>query len=255
MTLNVVVLAGGKNSAEMQAATGVENRALTPIGERTMLDYVTSALHQAPSVGGIYVVGDVPPGDLYHCVHGGETLLDNLMAGVQAAQTEGDCILISTSDIPFLTPKSVEDFLESALKSGGDLCCSYVPVALCYARFPEMKRTAVKLREGCMTLGNLMLVNPRFLLAHQDTILRAYAARKSPLKMAGLLGWGLLGRLILAQFLSPAFLPIATLEHGVSRLLGNGGRAVGIRSDYPEIGTDVDRPEDVALARRALSDQ
>lgn len=255
MRLNAVVLAGGRNSAEMQAATGVENRALTPIGERTMLDHVASALHQAPSVGGLYVVGDVPPSDLYHCVRGGETLLDNLMAGVRAAQGEGEHLLVSTSDIPFLTPESVEDFLESALKSGGDLCCSYVPVALCYARFPEMKRTAVKLREGRMTLGNLMLVNPRFLLAHQETILRAYAARKSPLKMAGLLGWGLIGRLLLAQFVSPAFLPIATLENGVSRLLGNGGRAVGIRSDYPEIGTDVDRPEDVALARRTLSAQ
>ena len=218
-----------------------------------MLDHVTAALHGAPSVGSIYVVGDVPPSDRYHCVRGGETLLDNLMAGVRAAQGEGGRILASTSDIPFLTPESVEDFLESALKSGGDLCCSYVPVALCYARFPEMKRTAVKLREGRMTLGNLMLVNSRFLMAHEDTILRAYDARKSPLKMAGLLGWGLLGRLILAQFVSPAFLPIAALEQGVSRLLGNGGRAVGIRSEYPEIGTDVDRPEDVGLARKALS--
>lgn len=255
MTVNAVVLAGGRNSAEMQEATGVENRALTRIGERTMLDYVMSALQGAPSVGNIYVVGDVPPSGGYHCVHGGETLLDNLMAGVRAAQVQGDRILVSTSDIPFLTPESVEDFVVRALRSGGDLCCSYVPVALCYARFPEMKRTTVKLREGRMTLGNLMLVNPRFLLAQQETIMRAYAARKSPLKIASLLGWGLLGRLILAQFIAPALLPLTTLEQGVSRLLGKGGRAVGIRSEYPEIGTDVDRPEDVALTRKALAGQ
>ena len=35
----------------MAAATGVENRALTPLGARTMLDYVVSALREAPSVG------------------------------------------------------------------------------------------------------------------------------------------------------------------------------------------------------------
>lgn len=255
MTVDVVVLAGGKNSAEMAAATGVENRALTPLGARTMLDYVTSALHEAPSVGEVYVVGDVPAGKAYHSVQGGETLLDNLMAGLGAAMAagEGDRVLISTSDIPFLTAPAVEDFIESAARSGADLCCSYVPVGLCYARFPDMKRTAVKLHEGSLTLGNLMLVNPRFLLAHQEVIARAYAARKSPLQIARMLGLGLPLRLLLAQFLAPSLLTVGALEQSVSRLLGSGGRAAGICSEYPEIGTDVDKPEDVAVARRILA--
>ncbi len=255
MTVNVVVLAGGKNSAEMAAATGVENRALTPLGTRPMLDYVTSALRGTSAVGDIYVVGEVPAGPNYHGVRGGATLLDNLMAGVQAAEAGGggDRVLISTSDIPFLTPAAVEDFLMRATQSGADLCCSFVPVELCYARFPDMKRTAVKLREGSLTLGNLMLVNPHFLRTHQETIARAYAARKSPVQVARLLGPGLLARLLLAQFLAPSLLTVGALEQSVSRLLGGGARAAGIRSEYPEIGTDVDKPEDVAIARRMLS--
>jgi len=256
MTVDVVVLAGGKNSAEMATATGVENRALTPLGAGTMLDYVTSALHQAPSVGEIYVVGDVPAGPNCHSVRGGETLLDNLMAGVRAAGaggSEGDRVLISTSDIPFLTPEAVEDFIIRAVQSGADLCCSYVPVELCYARFPDMKRTAVKLREGPLTLGNLMLVNPHFLWTHQETISRAYAARKSPLQIARMLGLGLLARLLLAQILAPSLLTVGALERSVSRMLGSGARATGIRSEHPEIGTDVDRPADVAIARRLLA--
>jgi len=256
MTVDVVVLAGGKNSAEMAAATGVENRALIPLGARTMLDYVTSALHQAPSVGELYVVGEVPAGDSYHSIKGGETLLDNLMAGLRAAGvggSEGDRVLISTSDIPFLTPEAVEDFLRRAVQSGADLCCSYVPVDLCYARFPDMKRTAVKLREGPLTLGNLMLVNPHFLRTHQETIARAYAARKSPLQVARMLGGGLLARLLLAQILAPSLLTVSALEQSVSRLLGSGACAAGICSQYPEIGTDVDKPADVAVARRLLT--
>ena len=254
MSVDVVVLAGGKNGAEMAAATGTENRALTPLGDRTMLDHVTSALRRAASVGEIYVVGAVPPGPDTHVIRGGETLLDNLMAGLRAAEAGagGDRVLISTSDIPFLTPEAVEDFLIRATRSGADLCCSYVPVDLCYARFPDMKRTAVKLREGRMTLGNLMLVNPHFLLANQETIARAYDSRKSPIQVARMLGLGLLARLLLAQFLAPTLLTIGALEQNVSRLLGGGGRAVGIRSEYPEIGTDVDKPEDVAIARRML---
>ena len=256
MTVDVVVLAGGKNSAEMAAATGVENRALTPLGARTMLDYVTSALRGTASVGELYVVGPVPAGPDYHQVAGGETLLDNLMAGLRAAEAGrgGDRVLISTSDIPFLTPAAVEDFIGQAAQSGGDLCCSYVPVELCYARFPDMKRTAIKVREGALTLGNLMLVNPHFLRANQETVSRAYAARKSPLQVARLLGAGFLARLLLAQFVAPSLLTVGALEQSVSRLLGSGGRAVGIRSEYPEIGTDVDKPDDVAIARRMLSE-
>ena len=254
MSVNVVVLAGGRNSAEMAAATGVENRALTPLGARTMLDYVTSALSQAASAGSIHVVGDVPAGPDYQVVRGGETLLDNLMAGVRAAEASGsgDRVLVGTSDIPFLTPLAVDDFVDNAVRSGADLCCSYVPVGLCYARFPDMKRTAVKTREGPLTLGNLMLVNPHFLLANQGTISQAYAARKSPVKIARMLGPGLLARLLLAQFVAPSLLTVGALEESVSRLLG-GARAAGIRSEYPEIGTDVDKPDDVAIARRLLA--
>ena len=251
MAVDVVVLAGGRNDAAMEAATGVSNRALTPLGGRTMLDYVVSALRGSSSVQNVFVVGEVPAGDGYRVVTGGITMLDNLMAGLEAAGAQ-ERVLVSTSDIPFLTAESVNDFVGRGIESGADLCCPFVSAALCRDRFPEMKRTAIKLREGHFTLGNLVLVNPSFLKAHQDTIGRAYAARKSPLKMAGLLGYGLLARLILAQTVSPSLLTVGALEAGVGRLLGGGCRAVGLESRFPEIGTDVDKPDDVAIARRML---
>ena len=252
MTVDVVVLAGGKNGPAMAAASGVENRAMTPIGAWTMLDYVVSALGQTPSIGRIYVVGDVPGGDDYTQVTGGETLLENLLAGLNAAGAQAR-VLISTSDIPFVTPDALEDFLQQAAASGADLCCSYVPLALCREKFPEMKRTAVKTAEGQFTLGNVMLVNPSFLIANQAAIAQAYAARKSPVKVAKMLGAGLLVRLLAAQLVLPRLLTVKALELSVSRLLGHGGRAAGICSAYAEIGTDVDNPEDVAIARRLLA--
>ena len=249
MNKDVVVLAGGKNTPEMAAATGTENRALTPIGPRTMLDYVVSALDAAPSVGRIFVVGDVPESDLYTAVRGQNTLLENLLAGLAAAGDQ-ERVLVSTSDIPFLTPAALEDFISRAAATGADLCCSYVPLTACTQKYPEMKRTAIQLAEGRFTLGNVMLVNPRFLVQHQETIAEAYAARKSPSQMARLLGVGLLARLLGAQMLPP-LLSVGTLEAAVSRILG-GIRAVGICSAYAEIGTDVDKPEDIAAARRIL---
>lgn len=253
MGVNSVVLAGGNNGPEMLAATGVENRALTPLGGTTMLGCVVAALSAAPPVGRVFVVGPVPPSGDYTTVTGGETMLDNLMAGLTAAQADGDGpVLVSTSDIPFLTPAAVEDFVRQASASGADLCFSYVPVELCYAKYPQMKRTAIKVREGRVTLGNLFLVNPRFLMAHRTTIMQAYAARKSPFQVGRLLGWGLLARFLGAQALSPALLPVSRLEAGVARLIGGGCRVSAVRSEFPEIGTDVDKPDDVAAAREIL---
>lgn len=252
MSVDAVVLAGGKNDAAMAEATGVQNRALTPIGTRTMLNYVVSALSAAPSVGKIYVVGDVPESDQYITVPVQETLLDNLMAGLKAAGDQ-ERVLISTSDIPFVTPAAVEDFIQRAAATGADLCCSYVPLAACLQKYPAMKRTAITLAEGRFTLGNIMLVNPRFLADRQDAITQAYAARKSPVQMARLLGPGLLTRLLGAQLISPRLLTTEALEAAVSRVLG-GARAAGICSAYAEIGTDIDKPEDVIIARRILTD-
>lgn len=253
----VMVLAGGKNSPEMEAATGVSNRALVRLGEQTMLERVVAALNTAAQVDHIFVVGDVPPSDAYRQIAPGKTLLENLMAGVQAAQSgsEKSRVLVSTSDIPFLTAIAVDDFVAQSVASGADFCYPIVPMEIYRERFASLKRTTLRLREGTFTGGNLMLVNPGFLVRHQQMVQQAYAARKSPVQLGRLLGWGLLGRLLLSQTVSPSLLTIARLENGVSRLLGGGCRAAAIQTRYPEIGTDVDKPDDVHLARQMLAGQ
>ena len=45
-----------------------------------------------------------------------------------------------------------------------------MPVDLCYLRFPGVKRTSLRLREGRFTGGNAMLVNGAFLMAHRERI-------------------------------------------------------------------------------------
>ncbi len=253
--LNVVVLAGGKNSPEMQAATGVTNRALVLLGEKTMLDYVVDALGAASSVVRVFVVGNVPPDARYQQIPGGETLMDNLLAGLRAANSEGanGRVLIATSDTPFLTPGSVDFFISQSLEANADFCYPIVPIDLCRQQFPQMKRTTLRLGEGTFTGGNLMLVNPAYIFAHEQLIQQAYAARKSVSRISRLLGPGLLVRILLAQTLFPRLLTLAAMEAGVSRLLGPGSRARAIVTPYPEIGTDVDKPDDVAVARRMLA--
>lgn len=252
--LSVVILAGGRNSPEMEAATGVSNRALVELGGRTMLSYVVDALAGARGIDRLFVVGDVPADSRYERVHGGKTLMDNLLAGLHAASPNGeaDRVLVSTSDTPFLTPESIDFFLRESLTTGANLCYPIIPISVCQERFPEMKRTTLKLRDGAFTGGNMMVLDSRFILSNQDTILRAYAARKSVSQIGRLLGWGLLARILAAQLLSPSLLTLASLEAGVSRLIGAGCHARAVVTPYAEIGTDVDKPEDIAIAKRLL---
>ncbi len=250
---DVVVLAGGKNDDAMRAATGVTNRALTPMGDgKTMLDFVVGALRGASSVWQIVVVGDVPAGRGFRQIAGGETLLDNLLAGLNAVGGDAP-VLVATADIPFLTPAGVDDFIAQATQSGADICYPIVPMTIYAARFPTLKRTTLKVREGEFTGGNLILVNPRLIRERRETVRQVYDARKSVWQIGRMLGWGMLTRIALAQKLAPSLLPLASLESAVARLLGEGCRAAAIRTDHAEIGTDIDRPEEIPLARDLLA--
>ncbi len=247
---SVVVLAGGKTGSEMEAATGVSNRALVQLGPQTMLGHVVGALRGSESVGRVFVVGDVPPDALYEQVAPGESLIENLLAGLEAAGKDADAVLVATSDIPFLTPAAVVDFVRRAQEADADICLPYVSLELCRERFPQMKRTALKLRDGTFTLGNMAFVRPATLLARREAIMAAYAARKSVWQLGRLLGPGLLLRVLLSQTLLPRALTVAALEASVTRLLGC--RARGVASPFPEVGADVDKPEDVQIAREML---
>jgi hypothetical protein len=86
---------------------------------------------------------------------------------------------------------------------------------------------------------------------HQQVIRDAYARRKEVPRLAALLGPSLLLRL-LASRVVPGVLAIAHLEAAVGRLIG-GATARAIITPYAEIGVDIDKPEDVRIARAVLS--
>lgn len=242
-----VVLAGGKAKPEIAAATGVENRALIAVKGRTMLACVVEALRAAPGIGTVTVVGDLPDSTDYARVpdHGG--FVENIFAGLEAAGA-AEFALIATSDIPFVTADAVEDFVTRGAALDADMVYPIVPVAACYKRFPGVRRTSLALREGRFTGGNMVLVRPGFLRAQRARIAEAYAARKSPVRLALMLGLGTTLRVVSTLLGVPGLLAIPRLEASVSRLLGGSARA--LVSPYPEIATDIDRPDDLAAILR-----
>lgn len=236
-------MAGGKAKPEIVAATGLTNRALIPVNGRPMLACVVEALRGAETIGPVTVIGDLPDSAEYDRIADLGGFVENLFAGLEACG-DAEYALVATADLPFLTAESVDDFVRGARALNADVIYPVVPVEECYRRFPAVKRTAASLRDGKLTGGNLVLMRPRFMLEHRDRIAGAYAARKSPLRLALLLGLGTTLRAAIALTVAPNLLSVAQLERAVGRLLGGTARAT--ISSYPELATDIDRPSDLA---------
>lgn len=228
--MDVLVLAGGKCSDALREATGVEFRASLPVDGRPMVELVLGAVRH---LGAPILVGG-PEGLTKRHVPAGRSFVESLRAGLDAVETE--TFLLVTGDLPFLTRDAVDDFLNRADPSA---MISYpiVPIAEAERAFPGVKRTAIKLREGRFTGGNLGLIRTDAMRSAMPTIEKAYAARKQPLRLAAIVGFGTLLRVALGQVI-PVTLPLATLERAVGRFLGGPVRA--IVTPYAEIGADVD---------------
>jgi CTP:molybdopterin cytidylyltransferase MocA len=249
-----LILAGGTNDQTMRDATGVQNRALVELTPgRTMLDYVLAAVKAAKCVSHIVVAGDVPDSPDYQRLPSATTFLENLIQGVQALPDGSKQVLIVTSDIPFITALAIDDFVLKSLATGADINYPIIPMDVYRSQYGQMKRTTLKLAEGEFTGGNIVLMSCRYVREHQQTIRQAYSARKDIGKLGRMLGWGLLTRIVLSQTVSPKLLSIPPLEAGVSNLLGHGAKARAVITQYASLGTDIDKPDDVAQARRILA--
>jgi CTP:molybdopterin cytidylyltransferase MocA len=240
----VVILAGGKAKPELQAVIGCPHRALAVVNGKTLLEHVVEAMQEA-GIKSICVVGDMPASAAYHVLPDHGDFVANLFAGLSFFKEE-PFVLVSTCDLPLLTGnvvlRFIEDSLQLAKREHAGFIWPIVPVSLCYERFPNIRRTSLRISEGVFTGGNLALIAPQALLTQQAKIASAYAARKSPLRLAQLLGASALLRLLLSQTLFPSLLTVSWLEARVSNLLGSPARA--LRSEHPELATDLDKPED-----------
>lgn len=228
--MDIVVLAGGRCDPELAVLSGQSLRALVPYRGRPMLEIVLEAVI---GLGRVIVVGG-PESAAYESVPAGKTFTESLTNGLGSVRSE--TCLLCTADLPLLTSEAVRDFV-GRCSPEALLNYAIVPAERCAERFPGMKRTTLRLREGRFTGGNIALCNTAALRAALPILERAYAARKSPLQLARLVGFRALS-LVAIGAIVPRFLSVSALERCVSRIFGGQVRAV--RSEYPEIGVDID---------------
>ncbi|HHY38497.1 MAG TPA: NTP transferase domain-containing protein [Clostridia bacterium] len=248
MDVNAVVLAGRKNDGALKEASAEEWEAEIDIGGRPMVSYVIRALRECEKVKEIAVVG--PKSLREEAQSGGARLiepapgmLENLKNGVKALP-HGHKTLIVTSDVPLITGEVVSRFLLACDAKDADFYYAVIPKNRVDEKYPGARRTWVKLRDGLFTGGNFLLITPGIVdsLSRQIDLLFRY--RKNPAMLGRLLGFGFMLRFILG------LIRIRDVEERVAKLCNIGTFAVVC--DDPEIGVDVDKPEDLRLVRSIL---
>ena len=248
--MDVIILAGAKNTGALHETSDSPYEASIPIWGRPLLDYVVRPLTTVKEVERLAVVGPeecLSPdlrSSVWQIVPFGHSMVENLSRGLTALDPRGK-VLVVTADIPLITAEAIEDFLARCRAREADIYYPVVERGPIESRFPGVKRTYATLREGTFTGGNIILLAPEIVERHLATIEQAVALRKKPLQMARLLGLFYLVKLIFGR------LSIGEIEQRIEKQLHFKGAA--IITPYAEIGIDVDKPSDLALVRKVLA--
>ncbi|HEY3298474.1 MAG TPA: NTP transferase domain-containing protein [Armatimonadota bacterium] len=250
--LPAVILAGAPADAETAAKYGIDSRAAIPVAGKMMAEYIVEALCQSSHIADVTVVGNIDCAGVTRTIPPGNSLIENLVAGVKASSPEddGQLVLVATSDIPLITSQAIDDLIGRCTDPNVDFYYPIIPKEANEKRFPEMKRTYAKLAEGTFTGGNIMLMKSGFVTRNADVIRDVFSARKSVIRLAKMIGFSTLVRAVIAQTIWPGAINLPLLERTAGRILN--ARVKAVQTPFAEIGADVDDAEQIKFAEAAL---
>ncbi|MFO7709577.1 MAG: nucleotidyltransferase family protein [Desulfobacterales bacterium] len=253
-----VVLAADRTSADPVAhAAGAACKALAPVAGRPMLLRVLDALADAEEVKRCIICG--PSVEI---LDGVPELRDRIASGAigwlphQATPStsalaalhslpEDAPVLLTTADHALLSAAVVDYFCRQARASGCDVVAGLASHALTVARYPGMRRTKTRFRDGPYCGCNLYAFLTPESRSAADFWRRVEHQRKSPLKMIAELGW-----------LTALCYVLGTLSlKGALRLISKrmGIQAGAVILPYPEAAVDVDSVDDWRFAQDIAS--
>jgi len=247
---DAMILAGGENNWRLTRCAEQPYEALIDIAGKPMVAFVAEALAASSYVRRIFIVGPAKELARYSfpastvVVQGGKTIMETIKIGFEAIGSKKH-VLVATADIPLLTPDAVDDFVLKCVPVTADFYYPIVEREINDRFYPGNKRTYVRLKEGTFTGGNLFLVNPAIVPRCCGMAEKIIANRKNPLKLCYLLGWKFIFKFIFGN------LHLHEVESRVTELLGISGTVV--KSGFPEVGIDVDKPSDLELVRTTFA--
>lgn len=251
--ISTIILAGSNNDGFLKECSDASNEALIKIGNKAMVEYVVNAIEDAKEIQRIVVVGPKEELDkLYHdkphifTVESGDSIIKSLLQGINVLEEGTDKkVLVVTADIPLITGQIIDDFIGQCRNKELDVIYPIVSKELNEEKFPGVKRTYAKLKEGVFTGGNIFLINPGIVAKCAILAEKIISLRKSPFKLVEFIGLSCILKYSLG------ILSIPAAEKKVSRILGIKAQALIV--SHPEIGVDVDKPSDLELVTKVLS--
>ncbi len=253
--LAALILAGSRGPDDpMALATGVEHKALIPVGGVPMLLRVIAALAATPEVTRLIVCIEAP--DLVRALPGLDAACKGKPLELFAAQGSpsrsvsaalahyGTPLLVTTADHALLQAEWVRHFLQHQ-PAGSDASVALARSAVVLAAAPDTRRTFLRFADGHFSGCNLFYFASPRAAALTTLWVQVEALRKQPLKMLGLLGFGYALRYRLGWLkLGTALARLGTLAGGV--------RASVVEMPFGRAAIDVDKMTDLELVQRLL---
>jgi GTP:adenosylcobinamide-phosphate guanylyltransferase len=252
--LDVIITAGGMTVPDdpLYPLTGGEYKSMLNINGKPMVQWVLDAVSGSARIGRVLVVG-LPNGTPLSCRHTLGTLEDqgdavqNIIAGVAYLLKDSDVeekVLIISADIPAVTAEMLNWMIDRVEESQHDLYYNVIRREVMEARYPESKRTYIRLKDGNFCGGDASVIRKEIATHAHPLFKRLNAARKNPIRQASLIGLGTVLLLVLRQ------LTIQDAVRRIGKRLEIRGRALDC--PYAEIGMDVDKPFQLEIVQRDL---
>lgn len=255
--MDAIVTAGGIPNPEDPLYTFLRGdaKALVDVAGKPMIQWILDALGGAKKVENVIIVGLSAKSPLtckkpLHYVSNQGRMLANIVAGVNKAlelNKKNKYVLVVSSDIPAIKPEMVDWLINTCMETKDDIYYGVCPREVMEARFPDSKRTYTHLKGMDVCGADMNITHVRMATEHLDMWESLIGSRKSPLKQAGLIGFGTLFALFTRRL---------TLEDAVKRVcdrIGIKGRA--IIWSHAEPCMDVDKPHQLELLREDLARQ
>lgn len=255
--MDAIVTAGGIPRPEdpLYTYSHGDSKALIDVAGKPMIQWVLDALGNAKQVDNVIIIGLSPKSGVtckkpIHYVSNQGRMLANIVAGVNKAleiNKRTKYVLVVSSDIPTLKSEMVDWLINTCMETKDDLYYGVCPRDVMEARFPGSKRTYTHLKDMDVCGADMNLTHVRMTTEHLDMWESLIGTRKSPLKQAGIIGFGTLFALFTRRL---------TLEDAVQRVsdrIGIKGRA--IVWPYAEPCMDIDKPSQLELLREDLEKQ
>ncbi len=252
--MDVIITAGGtfKPDDLLYQQFGIKKKALIPMLDRPMISWVLDALRDSGVVDDMVIVG-LDPDELnydyarLHFLPSTGNLVDNILTGLtklREIHPEIQKLLIFSSDIPLITPESVQGFVEECSLQEGDMYYGIVKQETMEAVFPGSKRTFIPFKGGRYSGGDAFLADVVAADGSIELAKEVTGSRKNAFKQARMIGFDFIIRFLLRT------MTVQEAALRASKKVRFEGRVVVTR--FPELGMDVDKPHQYDMVKAIL---